>query len=66
MFLLVDYGKVFCSTANELPQNSDAFSKEDSIPGLLTVLRQIHHVQDAAYIRPLWPLFLLSDIRDSR
>ena len=25
MLLLVDYGKVFCSTANELQQNSDAF-----------------------------------------
>ena len=27
MFLLVDHGKVLRSTANELQQNSDAFSK---------------------------------------
>ena len=38
MFLLVDYGKVLSSTANELQQKSVAFSKEDYIPGLLTVL----------------------------
>ena len=29
MFLLVDYAKVLCSTANELQENSDAISKED-------------------------------------
>ena len=29
MFLLVDLGKVLCSTVNELQQNSDAFSKEE-------------------------------------
>ena len=34
MFLLVDYGKVFCSSANELQQKSDAFSKEDDILGI--------------------------------
>ena len=28
MFLLVDYGKVLWTFANELQQNSDAFSKE--------------------------------------
>ena len=38
MFLLVDYGKVLSSTVNELQQKSVAFSKEDYIPGLLTVL----------------------------
>ena len=38
MFLLVDYAKVLCSTANELQKNSDAFSKEEYIPGILTVL----------------------------
>ena len=37
MFLLVDYGKVLYSTANEVEQNADAFSKEESIPGKLTV-----------------------------
>ena len=30
---MVDYGKVLCSTANELHQNSDAFFKEEYIPG---------------------------------
>ena len=38
MFLLVDYGKLLSSTANKLQQKSAAFSKEDYIPGLLTVL----------------------------
>ena len=38
MFLLVDYAKVLCSAANELQKNSDAFSKEEYIPGILTVL----------------------------
>ena len=38
MFPLVDDGKVLCSTANELQQNSDAFSKEEYIPRILTVL----------------------------
>ena len=28
-FLLVDFGKVLCSSTNELPQNSSAFSRED-------------------------------------
>ena len=27
--LLVDFGKVLCSSANELPQNSNASSRED-------------------------------------
>ena len=36
-FLLVDYGKVLCSTANELLQNLDASSKEEYIPRILTV-----------------------------
>ena len=38
MFLLVDYGKFLCSTAKELQQNLDAFSKEEYIQGILTVL----------------------------
>ena len=37
MFLLVDYGKVLWSFANELQQNSSAFSKEEYILGILTV-----------------------------
>ena len=31
MYLLVDYGKVLCSTANELHQNSDGFFKEEYV-----------------------------------
>ena len=36
-FLLVDFGKVLRSSANELQQNSNACSKEDYIPQILTV-----------------------------
>ena len=39
--LLVDFGKVFCLSANELQQNSNAFSREDYIPKILTVLLEI-------------------------
>ena len=49
MLLLVDYGKVFCSTVNEHQQNSDAFVfcfvllffffNEEYIPGILTGLK---------------------------
>ena len=38
MFLLVDYGKVLGSSANELQQNSDASCKEEYIPRILTVV----------------------------
>ena len=37
MFLLLDYGKVLSSFANDIQQNSDAFSKEEYILGILTV-----------------------------
>ena len=37
-FLLVDFGKVLCSSANELQQNSNASSREEYIPLILTVL----------------------------
>ena len=37
-FLLVDFGKVLCSSANELQQNSNASSREEYIPQILTVL----------------------------
>ena len=30
-------GKVLCSTANKLQQNSNAFSEEEYVPGILTV-----------------------------
>ena len=36
--LLVDFGKVLCSSANELQQNSNASSREDYIPQILTIL----------------------------
>ena len=42
--LLVDFGKVLCSSANELQQNSNASSREDYIPQILTVLLEIHRV----------------------
>ena len=38
MFLLLDYSKVLYFTVNELQQNSNAFSKEEYIPLILTVL----------------------------
>ena len=38
MSLLVDYGNVLCFTANKLQQNSNSFSKEEHVPGILTVL----------------------------
>ena len=36
--LLVDFGKVLCSSANKLQQNSNVSSREDYIPQILTVL----------------------------
>lgn len=38
---LVDFGKVLCSSANELQQNSYASSREDYIAQILTVLLAI-------------------------
>ena len=43
-FLMVDFGKVLCSSANELQQNSNASSREDYIPQILAVLLEIHRV----------------------
>ena len=61
-FLLVDFGKVLCSSANELQQNSNASSREDYIPQILTVLLQIHRF----YIWPLRPfVFCLSFVNNS-
>ena len=40
IFLLVDYGKVLCFSANELYQNSNVSSKEEYIPRILTVLNR--------------------------
>ena len=60
--LLVDFGKVLCSSANELQQNSNASSREDYIPQILTVLLEILRV----YIWPLWPfVFCLSFVNNS-
>ena len=42
--LLVDFGEVLCSSANELQQNSNASSREDYIPKVLTVLLEILRV----------------------
>ena len=44
MCLLFDFGKVLCLSANELQQNSNASSREDYIPQILTVLLEILHV----------------------
>ena len=43
-FLLVNFGKVLCSSVNELQQNSNASSREDYAPQILTVLFEIHRV----------------------
>jgi len=43
-FLLVDFGKVLCSSANDLQLNSNASSREDYIPQILAVLLEIHRV----------------------
>ena len=61
-FLLVDFGKVFRSSANEIKQNSNACSREDYIPQILPVLLGIHRV----YIWPLRPfVFCLSFLNNS-
>ena len=44
MFPLVNYGKVLCSSANELQQNPNASSKEEYVTQILTVLQLIHSV----------------------
>ena len=43
-FLLVDFGEVLCSSANELEQNSNATFREDYIPQISTVLLEMHRV----------------------
>ena len=39
--LMVNFSKVLCSSANELQQNSNAFSRKDYIPQMLAVLLEI-------------------------
>ena len=64
-FLLVDFGKVLCSSANELQQNSNASSREDYIPHILTVLLEIHRVYIDRH-EPLPPfVFCLSFVINS-
>ena len=36
-FFLVDFGKVLCSSVNKLQQNSNASSREECIPEILSV-----------------------------
>ena len=43
-FPLVDFGEVLCSSANEPQQNSNASSREDYNPQILTVLTEIRRV----------------------
>ena len=43
-FLLVDFGELLCSSANALQQDSNASSREDYIPQILTVLLEILRV----------------------
>ena len=63
--LLVSFGKVSCSSANELHQNSNASSREDYIPQTLTVLLEINWIL-CIYIWPLWPfVFCPSFINNS-
>ena len=53
---------MWCSSANELQQNSNASSREDYIPQILTVLLEILRV----YLWPLWPfVFCLSFVNYS-
>ena len=42
--LLVDFGKLLCSFDNKLQRNSNASSREEFIPQILTVLLEIHRV----------------------
>ena len=62
MSVMVDFGKVLCSSANELQQNSNASSRNDYIPQILTVLLEILCV----YVWPLWSfVFCLSLVNSS-
>ena len=56
-WLLVDFGKVLCSSAGERQQISNALCREVCIPQTLTVLLEILRI----YIWALWPfVFCLS------
>ena len=61
-FLLADFGKVLSSSANQFQQNSNASSREEYIPQILTVLLVIYRLS----ICPLWPfVFRLSFVNNS-
>ena len=47
---LVDFGKVLCSSAKELQQNSNTSSREDYIPQILTVLSEILRVLHLTFV----------------
>ena len=47
--LMVDFGKMLCSSANELQQNSNASYREYYIPRILTVLLEILRVTFEAF-----------------
>ena len=49
-FPLVDFGKVLCSSANELQQKSNVCSREDYIPQILTVLLEIHRIYILTFV----------------
>ena len=62
--LLFDFGKVLCSSANELQQNSNASSREDYNPQILAVLFEILRI----YIQGLqltFVAFCLSFVNNS-
>ena len=55
MFLLVGYGKVLCSIANELQQNSDAFLENNIFQEYWQFCSGGYsHVYNPVYIWPLW------------
>ena len=43
-FLLIDFGKLLCSSVNELQQNSNASSTDEYFPQILTFLLWIPRV----------------------
>ena len=64
--LLVDFGKVLCSSANELQQNSNASSREDYIPQILAVLFEILRVYIPGLHLTFVAFCLLSFIRKQK
>ena len=53
---------MLCSSPNKLQQNSDASSREEYVPPILTLLLEIHRV----YILPSWPfVFCVSFVNGS-